>query len=278
MGELAANEKARWLELVKFLAQHGLYGIAQRLRDDGRLGVRTVFQLGDLGEKDLAVIEWLSVVEQRTLVRICEEEAAKRMSGVDTSDARSAESGADTMEAHSDSSFSTDDECVCENTVVGMRNEGDIVDLESHLTQLAIKFKASEKDLCTGHILLLVEFMQGATFPDPESEQKWRASCSNDAETWFLFEGEIRVLFDCVVSDARFLHPLLERSGFSSRTCSPHVFVLDLMVRRCGPRAVDSWDEQVVQGLDLSVEPLKFLERASKFLRDGMNRIMRGGG
>ncbi|KAJ1489876.1 hypothetical protein T484DRAFT_3418618 [Baffinella frigidus] len=267
-ADLAANEEAHWLELVKYLAQHGLYGIQERLRDDRRLGVRTVFQLGDLGESDLAVIEWLSVVDRRTLVRICKEQAAKRMSGADTDDARSDVSGADTIEALSDSFFSSDDESDCKGSVLAVRHEGNLEDLAGHMQQLAIVFKASEVD----YFFLLVEFMQGATFPDPECERQWR-DLTDDADGWFLYEVEIRDCFDRMVVDARFRHPWLDGASFSSRTCSPHIFILDLMVRRLDPNAAGRWDESVVRG-----DPRGFLKRTNEFLRVGMDGIMRGEG
>ncbi|KAJ1496142.1 hypothetical protein T484DRAFT_2760437 [Baffinella frigidus] len=181
MEGVAAQKEGRWLELVKFLAQHGLGEIAHRLREC--LGVDEMSELGYVSEVDVVDFEWLKLVKQRKLVEICQKVAADRMSAkdmprVDGDDSLSAASGADTMEILSDSYFSSDDESVCENTVVAVRNEGDLEDLAGNMQRLAIESNASEMDY---YFLLLVEFVQGATFLDPECKREW-CDLTNDAD------------------------------------------------------------------------------------------------
>ena len=275
VGRIAVQKKGHWLELVEFLAVYGLDEIADRLHD--RFGVAAKSDLGFLRGHHLADVGWLKLVERAKLIAICEKVTAELISakgaGEDMDDSRSAASGANTMEVLSDSFSSSDDETGNESAVVAVRNEGDIEDLVAHLQQLAVEFKTVEVELFPAYMLLLVKFMQDATFPDMECEREWH-DFVNHAEGWYFWEEEMLDCFDRIVLDERFRHPLLDLSFFCS-----HVYVLDLMVRRCDPHAAARWDSLVVCGEDLvSADPWGFLERASKFLRQVMDGIMHGEG
>ena len=260
----AAEQEKGWLELAKFLAKHGLYNIKDRLRDDLRLGVHTVPQLGFLFESDLEVVEWLSAVQRRTLVKICQKVAADSMSGA-MDDGRSDASGADTEETPSGYSSGVGSGG---SVVVAARHAGSVDDVELHLQQLSRSFtERTESSFCQ---LVLMAFLRGATFSQhADLQQACNALCQSEANEIVML-GRVAECLDSMSVQHDFLGKWqFKESMLGCAKKHLHVsavFVIDCMIRESEAGGVQ-WSNEVVGEWFTSEEDSRgFLDRANQYL------------